>query len=255
MAVGQQEEKKSQDEEAMFITPVSYMPIFGTCIDDSLSYQKMKKCSDETFVDFFYSSLNFSTVHFAEIPKEKRAIVQFMILKDGSISDIKFRKVKIPKSYEDEIIRVLQLMPCWRPGTMMGKPLDILFTLPVRLPETLENCISLVERMPIFKGCENERTYEEQRKCSDKKLLMFFYNNFRFPKEIRQASFYMTIPIRWKFEKDGSISTIQFLRPSHESLEKEFLRIVRLMPEWKPAMHNREPTEVCFTFPFRIHLR
>ncbi len=114
--------------------------------------------------------------------------------------------------------------------------------------------INPVSHMPIFKGCATPSRYEEQRKCSNEEVLKFFLKKFRYPKEIRCGSFYMTIPIRWKFEKDGSISNILFLKPSHQALEKEFIRVIRLMPNWTPAIHHGEPTAVCYNFPLRIHL-
>jgi len=117
------------------------------------------------------------------------------------------------------------------------------------------DCVFIREQMPLFKGCYNDSTaYEEQRKCSDKKFLMFFHNNFRYPKEIQQNSFYMTIPIQWKFKKDGSVSNIEFLKESHPTLEKEARRVINLMPKWTPATQDGKPIEVCYAFPLRFHL-
>ena len=87
-----------------------------------------------------------------------RIFVQFVVEKDGSISDIKIAKVsdgraivvtaykakddspeelnkeneeKGLKALQDESIRVVKAMPKWKPGTNKGKPVRCYFNLPI----------------------------------------------------------------------------------------------------------------------------
>ena len=86
-----------------------------------------------------------------------RIFVQFVVEKDGNISDIKISKVsdgraivvvakakddspeelnkeneeKGLKALQDESIRLVKAMPKWKPGTNKGKPVRCYFHLPI----------------------------------------------------------------------------------------------------------------------------
>ena len=72
---------------------------------------------------------------------EGRTICQFVIEKDGSISDVVAVRTSGNTSLDKEAIRVLQSMPNWRPGLQRGKPIRVKYTIPIlfRLPEKEAN--------------------------------------------------------------------------------------------------------------------
>ncbi len=59
--------------------------------------------------------------------------VNFIVRKDGTISDVKIAKgVKDSPDLDKEAIRVISSMPNWIPGKMNGKPVNVRMTLPIR---------------------------------------------------------------------------------------------------------------------------
>ncbi len=65
-----------------------------------------------------------------EAGKQGRVIVQFVVRKDGSLSDFKVL-CPIDPWLDAEAIRVISTMPKWKPGMQDGKPVSVKFTLPV----------------------------------------------------------------------------------------------------------------------------
>ena len=65
-----------------------------------------------------------------EVGKQGRVIVQFVVRKDGSLSDFKVLRPVDPW-LDAEAIRVISTMPKWKPGMQDGKPVSVKFTLPV----------------------------------------------------------------------------------------------------------------------------
>lgn len=65
-----------------------------------------------------------------EAGKQGRVIVQFVVRKDGSLSDFKVLRPVDPW-LDAEAIRVISTMPKWKPGMQDGKPVSVKFTLPV----------------------------------------------------------------------------------------------------------------------------
>ena len=53
-----------------------------------------------------------------------RCIVEMIVEKDGSLSDIKIVR-SLHKDCDAEAIRVLQTMPRWKPGSERGKPVRV----------------------------------------------------------------------------------------------------------------------------------
>ena len=65
-----------------------------------------------------------------EAGKQGRVIVQFVVRKDGSLSDFKVLRPVDPW-LDAEAIRVISTMPKWKPGMQDRKPVSVIFTLPV----------------------------------------------------------------------------------------------------------------------------
>ena len=61
---------------------------------------------------------------------EGRVIVQFVVRKDGSTSDFSVMRSVSP-SLDAEAIRVLSLMPKWKPGIQRGKAVNVKYTVPI----------------------------------------------------------------------------------------------------------------------------
>ena len=62
---------------------------------------------------------------------EGTVYASFIINTDGSLSDAKILK-GLGQSYDDEVLRVISLMPKWKPGKQNGKTVPTLMNIPVK---------------------------------------------------------------------------------------------------------------------------
>jgi len=61
--------------------------------------------------------------------------VQFVIDKDGSVTNVKIypgTESKATQNMHNEAIRVISMMPKWKPGKQRGKPVKVSYSIPVR---------------------------------------------------------------------------------------------------------------------------
>ena len=65
-----------------------------------------------------------------EMKIQGKVYVQFIIEKDGSVSEIKILRPVYP-SLDYEACRIIQEMPRWRPGIQKGKPVRVSYTIPI----------------------------------------------------------------------------------------------------------------------------
>ena len=59
-----------------------------------------------------------------------KVFIQFVIERDGSITDVKVAR-GVDASLDKEAVRVVQSMPKWKPGKQRGKPVRVAYTLPI----------------------------------------------------------------------------------------------------------------------------
>jgi protein TonB len=61
---------------------------------------------------------------------EGTVYVEFVVEKDGSISDVKVLR-GIGGGCDEEAVRVVKSMPKWKPGKQRGQPVRVYYTLPI----------------------------------------------------------------------------------------------------------------------------
>ena len=62
---------------------------------------------------------------------EGKAIVGFVVGKDGTISDVHITKSAGHAVLDEEAMRVVKSMPAWEPGKQKGKPVNVKYNVPI----------------------------------------------------------------------------------------------------------------------------
>ena len=83
----------------------------------------------EAMIEYLSSNIKYP----ADAQKQKvdgRVLVNFVVEKDGSITEVKVVKPTFP-SLDAEAIRVVKAMPKWKPGYQRGQAVRVQFTMPI----------------------------------------------------------------------------------------------------------------------------
>lgn len=67
----------------------------------------------------------------AKAKQQGRAIVGFVVGKDGTVSDVYIVKSTGYDVLDNEAMRVVKSMPAWEPGKQKGKPVDVKYFVPI----------------------------------------------------------------------------------------------------------------------------
>lgn len=105
------------------------MPIFPGCEDQNLKGEELQSCSQKKLLEYVYGKLRYPK-NSRELNIQGKALVQFVIDKDGNVIDIKMLN-GVANDIKNEILSLVNNMPKWKPGIQDGKPVKVLFTLPV----------------------------------------------------------------------------------------------------------------------------
>ena len=80
-------------------------------------------------------------------------------------------------------------------------------------------------------------------------LDQFLVDNVRYPVKAQEEGLYGKVYISFVVEMDGSISNIEIRRGQHEILNNEAIRVVKMMPIWKPGSVRGKTVRTRYTLP------
>lgn len=210
--------------------------------------------------------------------EQGRVMVQFVVGKDGKLSDIKIMR-SISPTLDAEAIRVIKAMPTWKPGTQRGQAVAVKYTIPIsfRLQGSKgddkpvasdiqvvsatkannenskpiptdpvkdsngEEVFMVVENMPEFPGGMAE-------------LMKFLQQNIKYPEQARKDSIQGRVIVQFTIKKTGEVSNATVIRSVSPELDTEAIRVINAMPLWTPGEQKGEPVNVKFTLPIQFRL-
>lgn len=87
----------------------------------------------------------------------------------------------------------------------------------------------------------------------DSKLVEFINEHRRYPAKAYQEGVQGRVTCSFVVNTDGAVSHLRVLKSVEESLNREALRILALMPAWIPGRHEgvAVPVRVIWSVPFR----
>lgn len=85
-------------------------------------------------------------------------------------------------------------------------------------------------------------------------LAKFLADNLVYPPVLIDGDVAGAVIVQFVIEKDGSVCDAEVVRSVHPDLDKEALRVVNLMPKWKPATLQEENVRSKFGLPIKFTL-
>lgn len=191
-----------------------------------------------------------------EKKEQGRVILQFVVMEDGSLSDIKIVRGVSP-SIDAEAIRIMNQMPKWKPGMQRGQAVRVKYTIPVMFSLDDENqgdvdikrevtqdeygFYMVADEMPEFPG--------GMAACME-----WLQKNIRYPIEAFAKSETGRVIVQFVVEENGDLRQLKVVRGVSPSLDGEALRVVATMPKWKPGKVDGKPVKVNYTIPIAFRL-
>jgi protein TonB len=85
-------------------------------------------------------------------------------------------------------------------------------------------------------------------------LIRFLNQKVKYPNYEILQELEGTVIVEFLVDKDGSISHAKVIKSATPGFDKEALRVVRMMPRWKPGIQGGEPVKVLFNVPITFQL-
>ena len=242
----------------------------ASCLEpnDSINEKKHKTVEqmptfpggEEGFMKFLSNNINYPQKAM-EQGIQGRVVTQFQVKKDGSIGEVKIIN-KLDPDLDKEAIRVVKLLPKFIPGTINGEPANVWYTMPITfklqslgkpkeskeeskvysLEIDEEEVVTSVDYFPEFPG-------------GNAALMKFLSNNISYPQEAMEQGIQGKVVVQFIVRKDGSIGTVKVVKSIHPLLDEEAMRLVKILPTFKPAYRDEKPVNTWYTLPITFKLQ
>ena len=118
--------------------------------------------------------------------------------------------------------------------------------------EDIEVPFSVVEKIPVFPGCEG-LTKSESKKCFQSKIQAHIKKNFKYPDLAVDLGINGKVFVLFVINADGVSSNIRTRGPD-KILEKEASRIIGLLPKMTPGKQRGKSVKVPYSIPIHFKL-
>jgi bla regulator protein blaR1 len=172
-----------------------------------------------------------------------RVILRFCVTADGDVNRISIMKGVDPM-LDSEAIRVVGTLPQFNPGKQSGKAVPVWYMVPITFALDSEMAkgspskqdISGYDEVAVFPG-------------GDEALDKFIKSNIKYPKWAKKKKLNGKVNINFCINKNGLVEGVTVYKGIDPELDGEAVRVIRMMPEWKPAKLSGSPVHVWYTIP------
>lgn len=126
-------------------------------------------------------------------------------------------------------------------GEGITRQVDVTEALP-QVPITKDSVVlKTVEQLPEFPG-------------GIVQFMKWLTRNLRYPPIAQSQRIQGKVVVSFIINKDGSIASPTIVQSVDPVLDREALRVVKMMPRWKPGLQNGKPCRTMFAIPVNFQL-
>ena len=191
-----------------------------------------------------------------------KVIVQFIVDKSGNVGEVKVVR-PVHELLDQEAVRVVKILPKFYPGHENGRPVSVLYTLPVTVKLQDDNPVTDVEigspSLQRDTAIDDEVCIEEPDVLPEfpgglEGLMNYLSSHIKYPKLAAKNKVQGRVVVRFIVDKTGKVTKVEVLESVDFDLAEEAVRVVKSLPNFTPGLVNDEPVNVWFTLPVNFKL-
>lgn len=161
---------------------------------------------------------------------------QYVIVPQGGAKSLTVQMAEAVQGLPDMVVTG------YAPETVEGLPANLLTAESMGSKDGDEGRFVVVESQPEYPGGMGE-------------LMRFLQKNLRYPAAARQARVQGKVIVEFLVGTDGSISDIKVKHSICPELDAEAMRVIGLMPKWRPGEQRGKAVSVRYEMPIEFRLK
>lgn len=175
-----------------------------------------------------------------------RVLTSFVVNVDGSIQDITIIE-GMRVDYSEEAIRIISLMPRWKPGRQSGKDVRVRYRMSIGFEGTgivlqdglwEEKIVTALERWPEFPGGVSA-------------MYKFIDSHLIHPTNLPKLK--GKVLTTFIVDTDGSIENPTIVRSLRSDYDEASIQLIKTMPKWIPGQQSGRNIRVRYALPITFN--
>jgi TonB family protein len=185
-----------------------------------------------------------------------KVYLRFIVNEDGSTS--KMEVIKSPHPLlKAAALEAAKEIKKFIPGKNKGELVKVWYTVPVNF--RIKPVKGLPEAAPADSLISNDGkfTFVEQNPefpGGDAALMAFLATHIKYPVMERDNDIQGKVLLRFAVDEEGAVGDINIVRGVSPGLDSEAVRLVKLLPKFKPGLQQGKPVKVYFNLPVGFRL-
>ena len=208
---------------------------------DLLNADSFKELGDgevEWVEDTILNYTNLTTVN--NSVRQMQDVCQDYITSDPTERIARAKEVQAMMDNADKIAPITSKLVIGS-GQAVQKEAEVTEALPQVTADKDTAVMRTVEQIPEFPG-------------GIVQFMKWLTRNLRYPPQAQQQKIQGKVVISFIVNKDGSISAPTIVKSVDPVLDSDAMRVVRMMPRWKPGMEKGKPCRTMFAIPINFVL-
>lgn len=245
---------------------VEEIPLFESC--ESVAIFKQERCFREKINAHIRKHFTYPERAY-ERSIQGRVLVQFVIGKDGSVSDLNVRGPYKGEELEKEAKRIVSKLPKFKPGKHNGKTVKVKYGVPIsfKIPGRKRSNIKVikkfdekkdkayvfedVDQVPQFSKCIDNVSQD----CFNQEFTKHIQKHYVYPQDALQAKVQGKVSVYFVIDTNGDVANIRARGPQGgASLEAATIKLIQSLPKFKPAKKGGKEVNVKYNFPINYSL-
>jgi TonB family protein len=186
---------------------------------------------------------------------------------DGRITNVKLNAAPNPE-LGDAVVKAVNASPKWMPAKNKGtattykSSVNIKFEIPERVISSQDIPVFVVGEIPAYRPAyqaeELHRTLDEGQmpqipqakdttlEATDAAIKEWVTQHLKYPDKVSKEKFEGIVTVRFIITKSGKLEDFTVLNSINPLLDAEALRVLSLMPDWKPGMQGGVPKDIYY---------
>jgi bla regulator protein blaR1 len=189
--------------------------------------------------------------------------VCYTVEPDGTLNNVKINAASNPELGK-AVTKVMKSSSPWMPAKNKEKAepinssVNIKFEIPERILSSQDIPIYVIDEVPTYLPEELHRFLNNGQmpqmsqakdatlKANQAAIREWLSQYLKYPDEAVKEKVEGIVVVRFIITKSGKLDDFIIIKSIHPLLDAEALRVLNLMPDWKPAMQEGEPKDVYY---------
>ena len=277
----------NENQDILSFNKVDVLPIFENCKKVNQDFQR------DCDVNFINAHIEKNLKYPEEAKRdnlESKVFCTFIIDESGkvTVTEAKGKPTSFKKAFENEAIRVLNLLPKFIPAkhnnqfvkvqaqyevefklensgiirvneTIESYPVLVIVAEQTTVEESFDEAIpfSVIEQIPLFENCK-KLNKEERVNCFHEEMKKHVEKHLKYPKEAKKSKAENRVITMFEIDKSGKVTNFKVRskqKNEYQSLfETEAKKIIEALPQFSPGLHRGKSFKVSYSIPINFSL-